>query len=244
MDPSEVLMNLVIAGSTGIAGATAALALSKGHRVFTIGLDESAHFRGDLRDERAAEAAVAAAWDALGGIDALFHVAGISGRRYGDGPLHECTLDGFEATLRSNAATAFLTNRAVIRRWLGVSQRGGSIVNVGSVLADSPEPAYFSTYAYSASKGAIVSMTRAAAAYYAHLGIRLNVIAPGLVRTPMSERAQNNPEIMAFVERKQPLAQGILDSADIAAAALFLLGEESRHITGQVLTVDAGWSLT
>ena len=235
-------MNLVIAGSTGIAAATASLALSKGHRVFTIGLDESANFRGDLRDERTADASLSVAWDALGGIDGLFHVAGISGRRYGDGPLHECTVDGFEATMKSNAATAFLTNRALIRRWMAAT-RGGSIVNVGSVLADSPEPSYFSTYAYSASKGAIVSMTRAAAAYYAPHGIRLNVVAPGLVRTPMSERAQSNEEIMAFVERKQPLSKGILEAGDVAAAALFLLSEDSRHITGQVLTVDAGWSL-
>ena len=145
--------------------------------------------------------------------------------------------------MKSNTGTAFLTNRALIRRWMA-SSRGGSIVNVGSVLADSPEPSFFSTYAYSASKGAIVSMTRAAAAYYAPHGIRLNVVAPGLVRTPMSERAQTNAEIMAFVERKQPLSRGILDADDVAAAAMFLLSEESRHVTGQVLTVDAGWSLT
>jgi len=236
-------MNLVITGSTGIAAATASLALAKGHRVFSIGLDDSADFRGDLRDERTVDTSIATAWDELSGIDGLFHVAGISGRRFGDGPLHECTVDGFEATMKSNTGTAFLTNRALIRRWMA-SSRGGAIVNVGSVLSDSPEPSYFSTYAYSASKGAIVSMTRAAAAYFASYGIRLKVVAPGLVRTPMSERAQTNEEIMAFVERKQPLSKGILEASDVAAAALFLLSEESRHITGQVLRVDAGWSLT
>ena len=69
-------MNLVIAGSTGIAAATASLALSKGHRVFTIGLDESANFRGDLRDERTADASLSVAWDALGGIE--FHHASLA----------------------------------------------------------------------------------------------------------------------------------------------------------------------
>ena len=235
-------MNLVITGSTGIAAATAALALTKGHRIFTIGLDPTAHCRADLRTEPDVDASFNTAWDALGSIDALFHVAGVSGRRYGDGPLHECTLDGFEATLKSNTATAFLTNRVLIRRWLA-AKRGGAIVNIGSVLSQSPEPSFFSTYAYAASKGAIVAMTRAAAAHYAPQGIRLNVVAPGLVRTPMSERAQADPEIMSFVERKQPLSKGILDASDIAAAALFLLSDESRHITGQVLNVDAGWSL-
>ena len=236
-------MHFVITGSTGIAAATASLAQSRGHRVFTMGLDESADLRVDLRNEADVDRSLAAAWDAMGSIDGLFHVAGVSGRRYGDGPLHECTLDGFEATFQSNCVTAFLTNRALIRRWLAVS-RGGSIVNIGSVLADSPEPTFFSTYAYASSKGAIVAMTRAAAAFYAPHGIRLNVVAPALVKTPMSERAQANAEIMDFVRRKQPLSQGILGAADVATAALFLLGEDSRHITGQVLTVDAGWSLS
>ena len=236
-------MNFIITGSTGIAAATAALAQTRGNRVFTIGLDESADLRVDLRNEADVDRSIALAWDAMGSVDGLFHVAGVSGRRYGDGPLHECTLDGFEATFQSNCVTAFLTNRALIRRWLAVSQ-GGSIVNIGSVLADSPEPTFFSTYAYASSKGAIVAMTRAAAAFYAPHGIRLNVVAPALVKTPMSERAQANTEIMDFVRRKQPLSLGILDAADVATAALFLLSEDSRHITGQVLTVDAGWSLS
>ena len=89
-------MNLVITGSTGIAAATASLAQSRGDRVFTIGLDESANFQADLRSERDVDVSIEAAWNAMGVVDALFHVAGISGRRYGDGPLHECTLDGFD----------------------------------------------------------------------------------------------------------------------------------------------------
>ena len=64
----------------------------------------------------------------------------------------------------------------------------GAILNTGSVLARHPEPRYFSTIAYAASKGAIEAMSLAAAAYYAPSGIRINVLAPGLVRTPMSER--------------------------------------------------------
>jgi NAD(P)-dependent dehydrogenase (short-subunit alcohol dehydrogenase family) len=239
----EVLVNLLITGSTGIAASTAEIARQRGDRVFTIGLDESADHRTDLRDEVKVEASLAAACEAMGRVDALFHVAGVSGRRYGDAPLHECTLDGFEATIKANSVTAFLMNRAVVRYWL-VNTLAGSVVNMGSVLADSPEPRFFATYAYAASKGAITAMTRASAAFYAPQGIRFNVIAPGLVRTAMSERAQTNTEIMDFVEKKQPLTKGILEPADVARAALFLLGEESRPITGQVLTVDAGWSLS
>jgi NAD(P)-dependent dehydrogenase (short-subunit alcohol dehydrogenase family) len=219
------------------------MARERGYRVFTTGLDETADHRADLRQESGVESAMNAALAAMGRVDALFHVAGISGRRYGDAPLHVCTLDGFEATLKSNTVTAFLMNRAMVRYWIANGMRG-SIVNIGSVLADSPEPRFFSTHAYAASKGAINAMTRASAAYYAPHGIRFNIVAPGLVRTPMSQRAQTDQEILDFVNRKQPLSGGILDPSEIAAAALFLLGEESRHITGQVLTVDAGWSLT
>ena len=71
----------------------------------------------------------------------------------------------------------------------------------------------------------------------------LLVLAPALVRTPMSARAQADPQICSFVERKQPLSHGFLEAGDIAETALFLLSEKSRHMTGQVITVDGGWTL-
>ncbi len=70
------------------------------------------------------------------------------------------------------------------------------------------------------------------------------MIAPGLVATPMSERAQGNAEIMAFVAEKQPLAAGALLPEDLVGTALYLLSDDSRMVTGQVVTVDAGWSLS
>ncbi|BDC50428.1 hypothetical protein F183_A27440 [Bryobacterales bacterium F-183] len=237
-------MNFLITGTTGIAQAAADMARSRGDRVFTIGLEDTADFQADLRDEAQTEAAVAAAATAMDGrIDGLFNVAGMSGRRFGDGPLDECTLDAFRATIEANAVTVFLINRAIIRHWLARSEKG-AIVNLGSVLIEYPEPAHFATHAYGAAKGGVIAMTRAAASYYAPKGIRMNIIAPGLVRTPMTARAQTDPVIMDFMARKQPLSNGILDADDIASAALFLLGKESKHITGQVLSVDGGWSLS
>ena len=78
------------------------------------------------------------------------------------------------------------------------------------MLARHPSREFFATHAYAASKGAIESLSRAAAAYYATHGIRVNVIAPALVATPMSARAQTDEQIMAFVARKQPLLGGAL----------------------------------
>jgi NAD(P)-dependent dehydrogenase (short-subunit alcohol dehydrogenase family) len=120
----------------------------------------------------------------------------------------------------------------------------GAILNMSSTLARHPEPTYFATHAYAASKGAIESFARAMAAYYAPHGIRINVIAPGLVATPMSQRAQANPEILAYATARQPLAGGILEPHDLVGAALFLLSDEAGMITGQVLDVDGGWSVS
>ena len=82
------------------------------------------------------------------------------------------------------------------------------------------------------------------AAYYAPHKIRVNAIAPGLIRTPMSQRAQENPTIVEFLKTKQPLAEDLIEAEDVVSAALFLMGDESRHITGQVMTVDGGWSVS
>jgi NAD(P)-dependent dehydrogenase (short-subunit alcohol dehydrogenase family) len=175
-------------------------------------------------------------------------VAGISGRRFGDGPAHEMTLDGWNHTLATNATSQFLVCRAAIRQMLrqdhAANGQRGAILNMSSTLARHPEPTYFATHGYAASKGAIESLSRAMAAYYAPHGIRVNVIAPGLVATPMSQRAQQDPDILAYAAVRQPLSRGILDPHDLVSAALFLLSDEAGMITGQVLDVDGGWSVS
>ena len=178
----------------------------------------------------------------FGLVDAVFNVVGSSGRRFGDGPVHECTLDGWEMTFAANARPAFLVSREAVRSWLA-GKTGGALLNVSSVLAFSPEPSHFATHAYAASKAAVISMSHAMAAQYAANGIRVNVLAPALVKTPMSARAQADAEIRTFIEQKQPLSHGFLEAGDIAETAFFLLSEKARHITGQVITVDGGWTL-
>ncbi len=183
-------MVLLVTGSTGIGAATATLASSQGHHVFMVGRD----IYGDLREEAVSDKAAQRCIQEYGSIDALFNVAGISGRRFGDGPLHECSLEGWQATMDNNARTTFLMSRAVLRHWMR-DGTPGAILNMSSVLAFSPEPHHFATHAYAASKGAIVALTTSMAAYYAPHGIRVNAIAPGLVRTPMTARAQTDPSV-------------------------------------------------
>ncbi|HET8547030.1 MAG TPA: SDR family oxidoreductase [Bryobacteraceae bacterium] len=236
---------LLITGSTGIAAATARLAEAEGARVFTCGLErgETDAFVADLRDPAAAEAACRACLERFGRIDGLFNVAGVSGRRWGDGPLHECSLDGWDLTIEANLRTLFLITRPVLRQMLE-QENGGAILNMTSVSAFAPQAAHFGTHAYAAAKGAIASLSRAMAASYAPQGIRVNAIAPGLTRTPMSARAQSDPAVLEYIRSKQPLASGMIEPGDIAATALFLLSDASRMITGQVITLDAGWSVS
>ena len=235
-------MVVLITGCSGIARATANTAEKQGATVFLAGLGEDC-FRVDLTLPDGAEQALAACLETHGRIDALFNVAGGSGRRFGDGPLHECTGEGWSQTFDLNLTTAFRMNRAVLRHWLAIEQPG-VILNMTSVLAESPEPMHFATHAYAASKAAISGMTRAMAAHYAPHGIRVNAIAPGLTATPMSTRAQTDKDLLEYMRRKQPITHGIIEAADIASAAWFLLSDASKAMTGQIVTVDGGWSIT
>lgn len=197
----------------------------------------------DVRDEGALRSVVSACLKRFGRIDALFNVAGISTRPSGDGPLHECKTEGWDAAMNVNAKGTFLMCREVLGVWTRNNQPG-VILNMGSVLARHPQRDYFATVGYAASKGAIEAMSVSAAAYYAPFGIRINVIAPGLVRTPMSTRAQANPQITEYISHKQPLTKGMMSADDVAKTACFLLRQDSSAVTGQVITVDGGWSVS
>jgi NAD(P)-dependent dehydrogenase (short-subunit alcohol dehydrogenase family) len=179
----------------------------------------------------------------MGGLDVLYHVAGGSGRRFGDGPLHECSEEGWTRTLDVNLRSAFLTNRAAVRYFLAARQPG-AILNMASVLALAPSPRYFDTVAYTAAKGAVIALSRQAAARYAPDGIRVNVLAPGLIDTPMASRAAGDPAIRAFLRTKQPLWVGPGQPVDCADAAVFLCSDEAHFITGTVLPIDGGWCLS
>lgn len=249
--------SIVVTGATGIAAAGARRAAAEGARVFVISLDEddcrglvaaiegedgvASYAVADLTVETEAVSGFDRALQFLGAIDGVFAVAGGSGRRFGDGPAHEVTLDAWARTLEINTHPMFLATRLAIDSMRG---RGGSVVVVSSVLAENPSPQLFATHAYSAAKGAANSYVRATASRYASDGIRVNAIAPGLVRTPMSERASADAETVDYAQRKQPLAGGFLDAGHVADAAVFLLSDEASQITGQVIDVDGGWSVT
>ena len=253
----------LVTGSTGIAAASARRFAAEGASVFVASrtgnhardlADELVAAGGraewaaaDLGDEADADRAVAAAVEHFGRIDGLFAVAGGSGRRFGDGPIHELTADGWDRTLEINLRSQALTCRAVIRQMLAQPPNGsgtrGSVLLMGSVTATDPVPAFFATHAYAAAKGATTALMTAMAATYATNGIRVNAVAPSVTDTPMATRAASDARIRAFNARKQPLAGAMMDPDEVAHAAVYFLSDESRVVTGQLLKIDGGWSV-
>jgi NAD(P)-dependent dehydrogenase (short-subunit alcohol dehydrogenase family) len=245
---------LVVGGTSGIGLAVARRFLDDGAAVVVAGLFAANEAtRAPIPNAAAvvhADATIAADVDALfeqvvlrhGGIEVLVHTAGGSGRRAGDGPLHECSDAGWRWSLDANLTSVFHTNRAAVRHWLA-ARRPGVILNTSSVLAYSAAPRHFDTIAYAAAKAGIVALSRQAAARYAADGIRVNVLAPGLVDTPMAARAVGDPTIAEYLRGKQPLARGPTTAEDCAAAAAFLCSDAARHVTGVILPVDGGWGV-
>jgi NAD(P)-dependent dehydrogenase (short-subunit alcohol dehydrogenase family) len=247
---------VIIGGTSGLGLSAARAAVAAGARVVCVGRDAAkasraeaelgpptAGLAGDAALADTAERAIALAIERFGGFHGLYHVAGGSGRKVGDGPLHEASEEGWRRTLDHNLTSLFLSNRAAVRRFLA-DRTAGSVLNMGSVLGEYPSPRHFATHAYSAAKAAVLGLTRAAAAYYAPQGIRFNVLAPALVDTPMAERARDDAAIRRFIATKQPLDGGRIGvPADLDAAVVYFLSEASRFVTGQVLHVDGGWSV-
>lgn len=196
----------------------------------------------DMTQQQQVEDAYAAAVQRFGRVDIAFNVAGASGRRWGDGPIAECTLEGWQRTLDVNLNSAFFGSQCVVRQMLKQPE-GGSLINLASVLGMVGGDADFATHAYATAKAGIIGLTRAIASFYAPNKIRANVICPGLIATNMSLRAQSDEAIRARLAELQPLTADFGTPEDIALAAVYLASDESRFTTGAVLTVDGGWTV-
>jgi NAD(P)-dependent dehydrogenase (short-subunit alcohol dehydrogenase family) len=248
---------VVIGGTTGIGLSAAKAFVDEGAMVVVVGRnkDNVARVKSQLRenvqalsadatDPETAPDAINLCLEKYGSFDGLYHVAGGSGRKMGDGPLHELSLDGWNKTLELNLTSLMLSNQAAVKKFLELKKEG-TILNMGSVLGFSPSPQYFSTHAYAAAKSAIIGFSKSVAAYYAKYNIRVNVIAPALVDTPMAERAAKEETILSFIKTKQPLDNGrIGKSEDMDGLAVYFMSDQSKFTTGQVIAVDGGWSIS
>jgi NAD(P)-dependent dehydrogenase (short-subunit alcohol dehydrogenase family) len=254
---------VIIGGTTGIGLSAAKAFIANGAKVIVVGRNaDSAEaakkelgknamaLSADAANENTAIQAIDICISNFGSFDGLYHVAGGSGRKMGDGPLHELTLDGWNKTMELNLTSIMLSNQAAVRKFLELASATngkvqGTILNMGSVLGFSPSPKYFSTHAYAAAKAAIIGFTRSIAAYYAPNNIRVNVIAPALVETPMAQRAAKDETIQAFIKTKQPLDGGRMGvPEDLDGMAIYCMSDLSKFTTGQCFAVDGGWSVS
>ena len=221
----------VVTGSAGgIGGAVAAAFADAGAEVVELDREQADLTRPDE---------VAAFFAGLERLDVIFNGAGISGRSLGDGPVDECTVEAWDAVLDTNLRSVFLCSKHAIP--LLRAAGGGAIVNLSSVMGMMAGDEDFTTHAYQVSKGGIITLTRAMAYHYGRDGIRVNAIAPGLIATPMSLRAQSDPGIVARLPELHPLTGDFGRTKDVAGAALYLA--TAPFVTGALLTVDGGWAV-
>jgi NAD(P)-dependent dehydrogenase (short-subunit alcohol dehydrogenase family) len=191
-------------------------------------------FVGDISDRRQVEAFVARCVELYGRVDVLVNNAGVNI----PGVFHEVTDEVVDKTLNVNVKGSIYASRAAIPHML--TQGGGSIVNISSVNGLVSEP-FLSIY--SASKGAIVMLTRGIALDYAKQGIRCNAICPGWVDTPINYAHANLlggiEKVYASIDTFQPIGRPG-EPREIAHLALFLASDEASFITGSIITADGG----
>lgn len=192
---------------------------------------EALAIQGDVKDKTAADAIVAQVLERWEKIDILVNNAGI----IQDGLLATMDADQWQDVINTNLTGTFNFCQAVTRPMM--SARSGRIVNMSSVAATVGNPGQAN---YAASKGGVEGFTRCFAAEIARRGVTVNAVAPGFIETDMTVAVRNAAGDQI---KKMIPARRLGQPEDIAAAVLFLCGDDASYITGQVLTVDGGLTL-
>lgn len=188
----------------------------------------------DVSDLKSVPAFVQNVLTQFGQIDILVNNAGINMKK----EFTEVTDEDFQSILTTNVTSVFVLSREVVKHML--TKNSGSIINISSMAAQYGLP---KVIAYSASKTAIDGMTRAMAVELSPKGIRVNAIAPGFIYSAMTEKALNSdPERKAKVFGRTPMGH-MGQPEDIGNAALYLVSDAAKYVTGVVLPIDGGNSI-
>lgn len=209
------------------------------------GNDRAIFAKADVTNAGDVEAAVADCVQRFGRLDIICNNAGVSVEAMHARPLpiHETSESDWDLTMAVNTKGVFLGCKYAITQMLkqdllpGVKDRGW-IINTSSVQG---LVAYYCTPSYTASKGAVAQLTKQVAADYGRHRIHCNALAPGFLRTVMTQNIQNDPEQQAAIDRAHPFG-GMGSPEDVAKAAVFLASDEVGWITGVVLPVDGGYT--
>ncbi|WP_375791887.1 SDR family NAD(P)-dependent oxidoreductase [Actinoalloteichus hymeniacidonis] len=234
------LRAVVTGGASGIGSATAQTLAARGARVACLDVNPASvtppllGVRCDVSDDGEVATAVAAAAEELGGIDILINNAGIGAQ----GTVEDNELDQWRAVLDVNLLGIVRVTRAALP-WLRRST-AAAVVNTCSIAATAGLPR---RALYSASKGAVLSLTLAMAADHAAEGIRVNCVNPGTVDTPWVQRllsAAADPEAeREALRRRQPIGR-LVSAEEVATAIAYLAGPDAGATTGTALAVDGG----
>ena len=237
---------VITGGASGIGRATALRFLAEGARVVVGDLNAGAaqqlvadagqpdrltFIRTDVAEEHDVQALIGAATERHGRLDVVFNNAGSGGAF---GPITEIDVDHWDRTFAVLVRSVFLGIKHAARAMIAQGD-GGSIINTASIAG---QVGGSGPQAYSAAKAAVINLTLNAAAELAPHRIRVNAICPGVIFTPLAAGA-NRDQLAQIVEAFQPWPdQGAGD--DIAGAALWLAGDDSRFVNGEAIRVDGG----
>jgi NAD(P)-dependent dehydrogenase (short-subunit alcohol dehydrogenase family) len=223
---------IVTGGASGIGKACADRSAAEGAQVIVLDREAGAGaIAVDVTQEASVESAMSQAAVRLGGLDVLVNCAGIPARK----PVGEQDGAGWDEVQRVNVRGTFLCSKYALPH---LAERGGAIIHMASVVGI---VGMRNRAAYSASKGAIVALTRNMALDYASRRIRVNCVCPGFTRTPMTASIFADPGRLAGLTALHPLGR-LGEPDDIAAAVVFLASDEASWITGIALAVDGGFT--
>lgn len=216
---------IITGGQSGLGAACVTRLRADGVEVISLDLTEDADFRVDVSDSAAVNAAVAQ----IGPVDILINSAGIVGPNK---PTWEVTDAEWQKTFSVNTTGVFNLCRAVIP---GMREKGwGRIVSMASIAGKEGNP---NLAAYSASKAAVIGLTKALGKELAETGILVNAIAPAVIETPMN--ASNTPEVLAYMVAKIPMAR-LGRAEEVAALVAWLASDECSFSTGAVYDISGG----
>ena len=230
---------VVTGGASGIGLATARLAGSLGARVAVLdvneealsGVEQTMRIPCDVSSATQVQVAMARIIESFGRIDSLVNCAGIAIRN----SVHETDEESWRRVLDVNLSGVFLTSKCALAHF---PETGGAIVHVSSVTGI---VGVRGRAAYSATKGALIALTRSMAVDYASCGIRVNCVCPGFVKTPLIGTILADPDRTAALIARHPLGR-LGEPDDIARAIVFLISNAASWITGQAIVVDGGFS--
>lgn len=226
---------VVTGGGSGIGNAAAKLFLEEGARVAVLDCapnvsDAHLAITCDVTAEGAVQAAFADVASRFGRVDILLNSAGIAVRK----PVMDETVEAWDRCQSVNVRGTFLCSKHAVHHMPG----GGAIIHISSVTGLT---GMRNRAAYSASKGAIIALTKSMAMDLASRQIRVNCICPGFVKTPLLSTILKDTERTAKLTRMHPLGR-LGTPEDVAKAVLFLASDDAAWITGHALAVDGGFS--